>query len=98
MDFTESEKIRWKWHRMVYKLTSGNALHVEFKEQLVIMGVESLVLGLNHVETKREYGVSLRTASYYRNLCMKNWDTVYTLYKDLVRIGDDRVIGGPFKK
>ena len=94
MEFTESEKIRWEWHRMVYKLTSGNALHVEFKEQLVIMGVESLVRGLTHVETKREYGVSLNTATYYRTLCMKNWDTVYTLYKELVQIGDDRVLSG----
>ena len=94
-EFTESERIRWRWHRMVCELTSGNALHVEYKEQFVIMGVESLVRGLTHVETKREYGVSLKTATYYRTLCMQNWDPVYTLYKDLVRIGDDRVIGGP---
>lgn len=93
MDFTESERIRWRWHRMVFNLTSGINSYVEYKEQYVIMGVESLVRGMNHVETKREYGVSLRTASYYRNLCMKNWDTVYTLYKDLVRIGDERVLG-----
>lgn len=94
MEFTEEERIRWRWHRMVFNLTTGINSYVEFKEQYVIMGVESLVHGLSHIETKREYGVSLRTASYYRNLCMKNWDTVYTLYKDLVRIGDDRVIGG----
>ena len=94
MEFTEVERIRWKWHRLVSNLTSGNALHVEFKEQLVIMGVESLVSGLTHVETKREYGVSLGTATYYRTLCMKNWGAVYTLYKDLVRIGDDRVLSG----
>ena len=94
MEFTEAERIRWRWHRLVSNLTSGNALHVEFKEQFVIMGVESLVRGLTHVETRREYGVSLKTATYYRTLCMKNWDSVYTLYKDLARIGDDRVIGG----
>ena len=94
MEFTEVERIRWRWHRLVSNLTRGNALHVEYKEQFVIMGVESLVRGLNHVETKREYGVSLNTATYYRNLCIKNWVPVYTLYKGLVRIGDDRVIGG----
>ena len=94
MDFTETEKIRWRWHRMVFNLTSGNALHVEFREQFVIMGVESLVRGLTHVETKREYGVSLGTATYYRTLCMKNWHVVYSLYKELVQIEDDRVLGG----
>ena len=94
MEFTEAERIRWKWHRLVYNLTSGISLYIEYKEQLVIMGVESLVRGLTHVETKREYGVSLGTATFYRTLCMKNWGTVYTLYKDLVRIGDDRVLGG----
>jgi aryl carrier-like protein len=94
MEFTEAEKIRWKWHRLVHHLTSGNALHVEFKEQFVIMGVESLVRGLTHVETKREYGVSLQTATYYRTLCMKNWSVVYPLYKELVRVGDERVLGG----
>ena len=94
MEFTEAERIRWGWHRLVSNLTRGNALHVEYKEQFVIMGVESLVRGLTHVETRREYGVSLNTATYYRTLCMKNWGSVYTLYKDLVRIGDDRVIGG----
>ena len=94
MEFTEAERIRWKWHRMVFNLTSGINSCVEYKEQYVIMGVESLVRGLNHVETKREYGVSLKTATYYRTLCMQNWDTVYTLYKDLVRIGGDRVLSG----
>ena len=95
MELTEAERIRWKWHRMVFNLTRGNALHVEYKEQRVIMGVESLVRDLSQVETKHEYGVSLKTAAYYRYLCVNNWDTVYTLYKELVRIGDDRVMGGP---
>lgn len=94
MEFTDEERARWKWHRLVYKLTTGNALHVEFKEQFVIMGVESLVRGLTHVETKRDYGVSLQTATYYRTLCMKHWNDVYPLYNELVRLGDERVLGG----
>ena len=94
MELTEVEKTRWRWHRMVCNLTAGNALHVEYKEQFVIMGIESLVRGLTHVETKREYGVSLKTATYYRTLCMQNWTTVYSLYKELVWAGDERVLGG----
>ena len=94
MEFTEAERICWRWHRLVYNLTAGINSYVEYKEQLVIMGVESLTRGLTHVETKREYGVSLRTATFYRTLCMKNWDVVYSVYKELVRVGDDRVIGG----
>lgn len=93
MEFTEEERIRWKWHRLVSNLTVRNSLHVEYKEQFVIMGVESLTRGLTHVETKREYGVSIKTATYYRTLCMKNWSVVYPLYKELVRIDDDRVLG-----